>query len=803
MKISYKLIQQYIDCPLSPEELSEKLTMAGLEVESLEKRGPDLSCCVIGQILDINSHPQADRLTVCRVNTGAGISTIVCGAQNMKPGDKVPVALPGCRLPEGMVIKRSKLRGVVSEGMMCSEKELGLSEESSGLMILPADAPVGRDIVSYLGLDDVILDIDLTPNRGDCLSARGIVREIAALTGVRPKKMVVDFPEQGEPIENLVSIEIRDPDLCPRYTAGVIANLTVAPSPRWLRDQVESFGLRSINNVVDVTNLVMMELGQPLHAFDYDLIQGKRIIVRRAQDGERIITLDNIERQLTSRNLVIADANRPIALAGVMGGANTEVSDQTKTILLESAFFDPVQIRRTANEFGLHSEASHRFERGVDPEGLILALNRATQLILSVAGGFAAKGVIDRYPRVFTPRVVRLRLPMIRKVLGIEVPRDRVIRILEDLECLVSQSDEDTLKVQVPLFRWDIEREIDLIEEIARIYGYDNIPTSLPGGAPSPERKIPFKDIEARIRNILIGLGFCEAINFSFICGQILNLLSSPATGSSCLGEGRVRLQNPLVENHDVMRTSLIPGLLENLAYNQNRQIDNIRLFEIGRCFFSSSNGSLPEEKVMLALVMEGTREPRSWKGKPAPLTFFDLKGVVEALMVGLKIDNYAITPAESRWLGSSQSANLMVGDKVVGSLGKVGQSIMEYFDLDKEIFALELLIDSLVSSEARRGIRPIPRFPSVSRDLALVISEEVPYREIEESIREMRIEILEDIQLFDLYRGAQIPAGKKSLGLSLTYRSSTRTLTDQEVNKVHERVINQLSQKFSASLRE
>ncbi|MEW6380774.1 MAG: phenylalanine--tRNA ligase subunit beta [bacterium] len=797
MKISYKLIQRYIDCPLNPEELAEKLTMAGLEVGSLEKKGSGLSCCVIGQILTIDPHPQADRLTVCQVNIGAGISTIVCGAHNMKAGDKVPVALPNCRLPAGLVIKRSKLRGVVSEGMMCSEKELGLSEESAGLMILPADAPIGEEVVSYLGLDDTILEIELTPNRGDCLSVRGIVREIAALTGVKPKESKIDFPEQEGPVQDLVSIEIRDPDLCPRYTARIISDVTIGPSPRWLAEQVQSFGLRSINNVVDITNLVMMEWGQPLHAFDYDLIEGKQVIIRRAREGERIVTLDTVERQLTPQNLVIADANRPIALAGVMGGANTEVSGQTKTILLESAFFNPVQIRRTASQFGLHSEASHRFERGIDPDGVVCALNRATQLILAVAGGSAARGVVDIYPRVFSPRTIVLRLPAVRKILGIDVPPEKVFRILHSLDFSISQKDEHTLQVLVPPFRWDIEREIDLIEEIARIYGYENIPVSLPCGAIPSDQKVQFEDTGARIRNILTGLGFCESINFSFISSQILDHFPALCPSSG----GRINLRNPLIEGYNAMRTSLIPGLLENVAYNLNRQMDNIRLFELGRCFFPGNDGSSPEEKMMLALVMQGTREPRSWKGKSDSLTFFDLKGLVEALLAGLKVENYTISPRQTPWLGSPLSACLMVGSLVAGSLGKISGDILERFDIGKEVFAIEAQVD-LLRPSGQVMAKPIPRYPSISRDMALIISEDVPYQEVEHSIRQMRIDILQGIQLFDLYQGEQIPAGKKSLGLSLTYQSLTRTLTDQEVNAVHEKIIDRLSQKFSASLR-
>ncbi|MGA1874690.1 MAG: phenylalanine--tRNA ligase subunit beta, partial [bacterium] len=587
MKVSYKLIKKYIDCPLPPEALAQKLTMAGLEVGAVEKAGLDLNRCVVGQILEINPHPEADLLTVCQVDIGTGMLTIVCGARNMKAKDKVPVALVGCRLPGGPVIRKSKIRGVVSEGMMCSERELGLSEESSGLLILPPDAPIGMEVAQYLGLDDEVLDLDLTPNRGDCLSIRGITYEISAITGGRMKETTIAFPETGASMKDMVSIQVEAPDLCPRYAARLITGVTIGPSPMWLVQYLTSMGFRSINNVVDVTNFVMLEWGQPLHAFDYDLIQCRKIVVRRAREGEKLITLDGVERLLGGDNLVIADANRAIALAGVMGGANTEVSSQTHNILLESAFFNQISIRKTAKLFGLDSEASHRFERGIDPEGLIMAVNRAAQLILEVAGGNVAHGVIDVYPVPFQPGVVFLHLPLVRKYLGLEIPKERVSQILHDLGFSVDRIDEQKVKVQVPLRRWDIEREVDLIEEIARIFGYGNIPVHLPTGVISAEKKTRLRDIDLRLRNILVGLGFSEAINYSFISGRVLDALSEDTSSPM----EKIYVKNPLAEDQNVMRDSLMVGLCQNLAYNQNRKAEDIRLFELGRCFTPSSYG--------------------------------------------------------------------------------------------------------------------------------------------------------------------------------------------------------------------
>ena len=797
MKISYKLIQKYIDCSLSPEALAEKLTMAGLEVSAIEKTGLDLSLCVVGQILKIHPHPNADRLTLCQVNIGDEALPIVCGAQNIKPNDKVPVALVGCRLPGEFLIKKSKIRGVTSQGMMCSEKELNLSEDASGLMILPSDAPIGMEITSYLGLDDVVLELDLTPNRGDCFSTRGIVREIAALTGKKIKKIPVEIPEEGPNIQDIMSIQVDSPDLCPRYAARTISGVTIGHSPIWVVQQLQSMGFRSINNVVDVTNFVMMEWGQPLHAFDYNLIQGKRIIVRRAKEKEKIITLDEVERQLINENLVIADAKRPIALAGVMGGANTEVSDKTQTILLESAFFDPVSIRRTANLFGLHSEASHRFERGIDPDSVILALNRATQLIVKVAGGKPAQGVIDIYPVPFQPRTIILRLPMVKKVLGIEIPEKKILAILQNMNFSIHRIDEQKLEIQPPVLRWDIEREVDLIEEIARMYGYENIPVSLPTGTISSEKKTKLRDFETKIRNIFVGLGFSEAINFSFISEKIMDDLPQ----ISVEARERIYLKNPLTEDQNVMRNSLMAGLCKNIAYNQNRQADNIRLFELGKCFIPSPSNLLPKEKMMLGVVMQGSRKPCSWQGKIESLTFFDLKGIVEAFMSALGISDYTISPNNTLWMGSYQSCSIRVKNQPVGFLGKIDKSILKYFDINKDIFGIELEIE-LLTTPKKGTLKPIPKYPPIARDLALIVPEEISYQELGQTIRDMKINILQGMYLFDVYRGDQIPAGEKSYGLSLIYQSLERTLTDKEINAVHEKIIRHLKQKFHASLR-
>ncbi len=798
MRISYKFLQEYIDCSLSPQALAEKLIMAGLEVNAIEKTGPDLDNCLVGQILEINPHPNADRLTVCKVDVGTEIVTIVCGANNMKAKDKVPVALVGCRLPGDFLIKKSKIRGETSQGMMCSEKELNLSEEASGLMILPADAPIGNAITSYLGLDDIILDLELTPNRGDCFSVRGIIREISALTGEKPKEVHYDFSEEGEKIKDILSIQIDSPDLCPRYAAKVISGVSIGPSPLWLVQRLRSFGLRSVNNVVDVTNFVMMEWGQPLHAFDYDLIQGKKIIVRRAEEKEKLITLDDLERILTSENLVIADSQRPIALAGVMGGANTEVSENTGNILLESAFFDPSSIRRTANIFGLHSEASHRFERGIDPEGTIQSLNRAAQLILQLAGGKAAQGIIDVYPTTIPHRLISLEIVKVKKVLGVDVTEEKIINILQGLNFIVQKIDENKIQVQVPLFRWDVERDVDLIEEIARIYGYHNIPVNLPRNSLSPNKKTKLRDFETKIKIVFSGFGFSEAINYSFISEKVLDDLAD-LDGAPL---ERIRLKNPLTEDQNIMRTSLMPGLCKNIAYNLNRQVANIHLFEVGRCFFSSQTTNLPVEKMKLGVIMQGSSAPQSWRGKAVPLSIFDIKGVVDALMETLCITDYAILPNKTKWLGSHQSCTITVKGRLAGFLGKVGKKIIKYFDINQDIYALELDVDALKISE-NKHVSPLPKYPSVVRDLAIIISEDFSYQELEKSIREMDLKILRKVFLFDVYKGEQIASGKKSFGLSFTYQSLKKTLTDKEVNNVHGKIIELLKKKFQASLRE
>lgn len=800
MKISYKLIQEYLDCSQPPESLAERLTLAGLEVGGIEKITFEVSRCVIGQILEINPHPNADRLTVCIVNVGVEVLTIVCGAKNMKATDKVPVALIGCVLPGGFQIKESKIRGVASYGMICSEKELNLSEGAEGLMILPAGAPIGMELASYLNLNDVILELELTPNRGDCFSIRGIAREIAAITSKKLKVPTISFPEEGGPIKEAVSIQVEDSSLCPRYSARIIWGVIIGPSPMWLVHRLKALGLRSINNVVDVTNYVLMELGQPLHAFDYDLIHGRQIIVRSAGEGEQLVTLDQAERKLTTANLVIADLDRPIALAGVMGGAGTEVSAQTRNILLESALFDQISIRRTANYHGLHTEASHRFERGIDPEGVIYALNRATELIHEVAGGKVAQGMIDLYPHPFQAKVILLRLSRLGKMLGLEIAKDRVVQICQDLGFSVHLQSDQELKVTVPVFRWDIEQEVDLIEEIARIQGYDTIPMMLPKGAISSDKKTKKRDFETWVRNFFIGLGFSEVINYSFISGEAVKNLPSLKPGS--LPEEGIYLRNPLTEEQNLMRSSLMFGLCQNIAYNHHRQRENIWLFEVGTCFDRSPNGALPNERKMLGAVVEGLRLPGSWREKNKSFTIFDLKGVIESFLNALGVDEYRLSTFESGWLGSSLSCIILVNNRPCGLMGRIGDQLLDHFDIRGEVFALEINLD-LLNISKKCLVKPVPKYPSVLRDLAAIVPESVSYQAVEQSIQSMKIDILQDVSLFDVYRGGQIPEGKKSFGLSLTYQSLERTLTDKEVNMLHDKVINHLSETFQAFLRE
>lgn len=821
MKITYNWLKQYVDFNGSPEELAERLTMLGLEVEGVEKVGGEFEGIVVAQVITRDKHPNADKLSVCRVHDGQGERQIVCGAQNFQPGDKVPLILPGHTLPakpgqEPFTIKVGKIRGVESHGMMCSPSELGLAEDASGLMILRPDARVGQPFAEYLGRarGDVVYDLETTPNRPDWNSVLGIAREISALTG-NPLRLpeIPPLPEDAaRPAEGLVSITLADADLCPRYTARVILGVTIGPSPDWLRHALEKVGLRSINNVVDVTNYVMLETGQPLHAFDYHRLakdaQGKpAIIVRRAADGEKFITLDGQEHALTRENLLIADPVKGIALAGVMGGQNTEINDQTVDVLLESAYFHPTNIRRTAKKLGLRTDASYRFERGADIGITDYASRRAAQLILETAGGRLAQGVVDAYPQPAAPRSISLRPEKVRALLGVDIPRETCESLLVGLGLKVARrvpqpvdapapEPQPPLVFQIPSFRVDLKREVDLIEEVARLYGVDKIPATPPRGALGTHPFDRRHDELGEIRRLLTGLGLHEA------------------QGQTLLGETEihgvepallVRLSNPLSSDMNVLRPSLLPGLIHAVQHNVNRKTTDVALFEVGRVF-EQRQGKIHEEW-RVAVALTGQRAPRFWEGadRDAHADLFDLKGLLEEFLehLGLRAVAFARRPAPSAFW--AESAQILLGGKVpLGEMGWLHPLVARRYDVRAPLLLAELQVDELLGRRnAEKQFKPLPAFPSVRRDLAFLAPAELAHAAVLEAVRKAKTPHLEAVELFDVYRGAHLPAGQKSMAYSFTYRHPERTLTDAEVNAAQEKLVAHLKQTLGITVRD
>ncbi|RMF86281.1 MAG: phenylalanine--tRNA ligase subunit beta [Nitrospinota bacterium] len=801
MKISYRWLQEFVSLELSPSTLADRLTMAGLEVKHIEETQGRFSGVVVGKIESIRQHPQADKLSLCQVTTGTSRLSILCGATNIAAGHVVPVALPGARLPGGRLIQQATIRGEVSEGMLCSPQELELGEDADGIMLLPADLPLGKDLGEAIGLWDTILELDLTPNRPDCLSMLGVAREVAALTG-QPLRLPPFTLSEGEKgVEEYTSVSIEAPDHCPRYAARVITGITLRPSPLWMQIRLLLLGLRPINNVVDVTNYVMMELGQPLHAFDYERLEEHRIVVRLARPGEHCTTLDGVERSLTPSMLVIADAQRAVAVAGVMGGLDTEVTPETRHVLLESAYFSPLSIRRTAKALDLHTEASHRFERGADIEGSIRALDRAAALIQQVAGGVIARGRADCYPRPFSPRRLTLRVSRTNRVLGTRLTGSQIASYLQRLHLPVTEEAPETYQVTVPSFRPDLEREIDLIEEVARLHGYEQIDSSLPQGAMTLAHPEKGRDQIARAKEALTACGFYEVITYSFINPQALDRLRCPADDP--LRQG-LRLRNPLSKEASMMRTTLIPGLLETVSYNLKREQQDLAFFEYGRVFFPQAEAALPREVPRLAAILSGKPRKFHWSQKEeAARSFYDIKGAVEAVCEKLGIDEVEYVPTTVPYLHPYQAATLRRGGEELGILGAVHPDVLTAFDIPEPTWLFELDFEKLcagVSTVSR--FQPLPRFPSLYRDIAVVVEHRLPADELRKAIIAAGGPFLRAVSLFDVYTGPGVPAGKKSVAFSLVFRADDRTLTDEEVNRVYADIVTHLHQAFHATLR-
>jgi phenylalanyl-tRNA synthetase beta chain len=762
--------------------------------------GHELGAIVVGRIISLVPHPQADKLSLCRVDVRSEVLPIVCGASNIQVSHHVPVALPGSVLPNGTRIERAEIRGESSAGMMCSEFELGLGEDASGIMVLPEESRPGEPISSALGLEDQILDISITPNRGDCLSILGIAREVSAILGRRLRSKEARVREGRIPIGELTSVQIEDKDLCSRYTARLIEGIITAPSPLWMRWRLKTAGIRPISNVVDVTNYVMMELGQPLHAFDFERLKGRRIIVRRARSGETIVTLDGVRRALSREMLVIADREEAIAIAGVMGGFTSEVGPDTRTVLLESAWFNPISIRRTSKALGLQSEASYRFERRVDPEGTVLAINRAAQLILETAGGEAAAGVFDAYPLPYFAPALSLRPKRANRILGIGLRKEQMVRILKRLQFPILSEGRGEIQVAIPSFRGDVCREVDLIEEIARVHGFDRIPRTFPQGEIRPKEGSAAFSLERLIRRLLSASGFFEVINFSFTRPDVFDRLRLSTDDPL---RRTVRLRNPLSEESCLLRTLLLPSLLENLRGNENRNIRSVKIFEIAKTFHPSDSQSLPKEKREMVAVATGPRFDLHWAGQKGEVDFFFLKGVVEALQTILDL-KMELVPSDSPFLYPGKAALIEAKGHSLGWIGQIHPEVAEGFDLTVVPFGFGLVDLDLVSSlfHPERQYCALPRFPAVVRDVALLVPVDLPYAKPNELIQRVGGDLVDEVRLFDVYQGEKIPPGYRSLAFSIHYRAKDRTLTDEEVNRIHSALLEILKKDLGAEIR-
>jgi phenylalanyl-tRNA synthetase beta chain len=804
MKVTINWLNEYVDLTGLPvEDLAHGLTMAGLEVEAVLPIGRELESLVVGKIQEVRKHPKADRLTVCQVDIGRETLDLVCGAPNVRPEILVPVALPGTCLPSGMEVQVATIRGLVSPGMLCSEKEMGLSEDHSGIMILPEGTPIGLSVSQALCVEDTLLEVNVTPNRGDCLSHIGIAREISAIFN-RPLK-VPDTSEApvGKTAQEETSVSILAPDFCPRYAARLIRGVTIGPSPAWLRNRLLSVGIRSINNVVDVTNFVLMEYGQPLHSFDFDTLSGRRIVVRRAEPQERLTTLDGQDRNLTPDMLIIADGEKGVAIAGIMGGLDTEIQPSTKNILLESAYFEPRCIRRTAKKLGLSSEASTRFERGVDIEGVIKAADRASLLIRELAGGEIVPGWIDEYPQPLTISPIHLDTQKTGRFLGIEVSTDQVVDISRRLGLTVVTEEKDRVEIIPSSGRRDLTRPVDLMEEVARLIGYDRIPTTIPNISSSSRKEGKTISIRRQIREILTGLGFDEIITYSFISEEFCSTFRDPKHSGaiSC-----VRIKNPISEDQSVMRTSLIPGLLMTMNKNWAQRNLNLRLFELGNVFTAAADlDTLPEETNRLSVLWTGRRHTESHYFKNDRVDFYDLKGVLENLADSLKIKEFSVREAEApTYFHPGKYIQCYSSDSLLGELGEISSQVQAQFDLKETAFLLDLDVDrlSLKVTDVPQ-FKPWPRFPEIYRDMALILDNHILWKEIRDEILSLNEPLIEEIELFDFYSGKPIPEGKKNLGVRIHYRSIEKTLSDELVNPIQENLLKRVLEKFGATLRE
>lgn len=863
MQVSTKWLKDYIDIDCATEELAEKFTLAGIPVENVIRAGEGLEKVVTGRIDKLERHPDSDHMYICQMNVGAeDLLQIVTGAPNVKQGQVVPVALVGAHLPCGKKISKGKLRGAVSNGMLCSADELKLEienlpeEQKIGIYILPEDTPVGIPAAEALGLDDDILEFELTANRGDCFSVFGLIREAAVLTGKQPKFPKIEANEDaGIKAEDMVEIKIDAPDLCSRFSARVLTDVKLGDSPEWIRKRLEGAGIRTINNVVDVTNFVMVELGQPMHAYDYDEVVGHVLNARRSVKGEQLHTLDDSNRLAKGDELVIADAEKAAGLAGVMGGFETEITDKTTTVVLEAASFNSASIRRTSRAVGLHSEASGRFERGVNEKATVIALDRAAQLLQEMGACKVCEGIVDVYPNPKDEAKVQFTTRQINERLGTNYSDKEIIDVLTALGFKIAEADVEvdtdvvfdrismaakhfgraarelaqntevddfvknigsavgeminrskmqsfvTYVATVPDWRNDVKLPDDLSEEIARIYGYDKIPSTLPKGQQQGQQS-PSQNFIDKIKSILMSLGMNEEISFAFTSTEMFDKLQIPADSEL---RRAVPIMNPLTDEAPLLRTTLLSSVLENAARNFNRKNEDVRLFEIGAVFFPKNLPvtEQPREVQKLAGLLMGRREPKGWSQNPVEVDFYDAKGIVEELLSQLSIERYAVEAGEHYALHPGKTAVFKKGREILATVGELHPAVAEAIGINRKIFVFESDVATLMKCTAKKfNFESLPKYPAITRDLAILVNHDVAAGDIEKVIAKSAGDIFKSVTLFDVYTGDRISADKKSLAFNIKFQSNERTLKDEEADAAFGNILAEVEKTFAAELR-
>ena len=794
MLVSLKWLRDYVDIDMDTKEFADKMTMTGTKVEKVDFYGTEIEKVVVGKILEITQHPNADKLIITKVDVGQEVIQVVTGAKNVSEGDYIPVARVGAKLPGGIKIKKGKLRGETSEGMMCSSEELGIESQyveeykRDGIYILDHEESyeLGKDVKEVLGINDALIEFELTSNRPDCRSMIGIAREAAVTIGSKLKYPEIEVKESNEEID--FSINIENKDLCRRYAARIVKDVKIQPSPYWMQRKLIEAGVRPINNIVDITNYVMLELGQPLHAFDLNQVSTGKIVVKNASEGEKFTTLDDVERTLDKDMLVISNGEKAIALAGVMGGANSEITNETTSILIESANFKSENIRSTSKKLGLRTEASARYEKGIDLNLVEDAVNRVAQLIEMLGAGTVLKGIVDEYPTKQEVKKLVVNPQRINALLGVDVPMDQFVSILESLEFKCNLQSSDKLEIEVPSFRLDMEQDADVLEEIARIYGFENIPAASLEGNSTAGAKTPKQKFMDTIKNTSVAIGLNEILTYSFVSPRGVDKINLPQDDKK---REFVKLINPLGEETSVMRTTMIPNMLDVISTNVSHKVENVGAFECGHTF-TPQNG-LPVETTHLCLGIYGKE-----------VDFFALKGAVETILENVGLKGYEILPeCSNSTFHPGRCAKVVYNNIYIGAFGELHPDVIENYNLGQRVYVAEIDLDLVFENSNKTVIyTPLPKYTSTSRDIALIVKDEVFVKQIEDIIKANGEGLVEDYKLFDVYKGSQIEEGHKSIAYSITYRSKDKTLTDEDVSKVHDKILSELSEKLHANLR-